>query len=53
MNNTTEPQLPDVPLTSGKKEQDLSFLWFALRFIILAVLDMILRFINCMRNYSK
>ena len=47
------PQLPDVPLTSGKKEQDLSFLWFALPFIILAVLDMILRFINCMRNYSK
>ena len=53
MNNTTEPQLPNVLLTSMKKEQYLILLWFALPFIILAVLDGISQFIDCMRNFSK
>ena len=53
MNNSTEPQLPDVPLTYMKREEDLSFLWFASPFFIFVLLDIILRFIHCMRTYQK
>ena len=53
MNNTTEPQLPNVPLTSMKKEQDITFLCVALPFAILALLDGILQFIYCMKKFSE
>ena len=53
MNNSTEPQLLDVPLTYMKREEDLSFLWFASPFFILILLDIILRFIDCMKTYQK
>ena len=53
MNKSTEPQLSDVPLTYMKREEDLSFLWFASPFFIFVLLDIILRFIHCMITYQK
>ena len=53
MNKSTEPQLPDVPLTYMEKEQDFSFLWLASPLFIFVLLDIILRFIHCLITQQK
>ena len=53
MNNSTVPQLPDVPLTYMEKEKDFSFLWLTSPLFIFVLLDIILRFIHCLISEQK